>query len=127
MCATVHSNMCKLYIAIQREKWVVLTKKVMVPSLKWQVKVENVYSQCGKCNYCLRGKMLSAHVRTQKYIYAHRHTLGFSFCYTFICPTADSWSMGSPDKKSACACACRPVCVHFIFQPTCQTTPGIVL
>lgn len=53
----------------------------------------------------------------------HTH-LVFSFCYTFICPSADSRSLESPDKKRVCACACKPVCVHFSVRLTCHTKPG---
>lgn len=54
-------------------------QKVMVPSVKWQVKEENVYSQCRKpSNDCLRGKMQNTHTPM------HTHTWFFLLLYLHL-------------------------------------------
>lgn len=98
----------------------------MALSLKWQVEGGKVYSQSGTPrNDCLRGKTVGAHTHTYT-LFAHRHRIIFSFCYTFICPSADSRSIGRPDKRrmAVCAPACACVCVCTSRHCVCSLYPS---
>lgn len=53
---------------------------------------------------------------------ARTHSLLYSF-FTFIGPSADSSSLGNPDK-CVCMCVFEPTHTHFILRLTCHTKPS---
>lgn len=114
-CVCSCSRVCRCARPMQtlhsRSKWEVDVDSDKKP---WQVKEENFYSQCRKpSNGCLRRKNAT-------HMYGWTHCRFLSYCYTFIWLSADSRSLGSPEKGHVCVCACKPVCLHFILHLTSQ-------